>query len=184
VNDPYQWIRNLEKFIVEIDSYNKNNESKPIKLFGVCYGHQLIAKAFGGVVCPIRSPKKFIFGSDKVNLDEGFYSLNWYKDVYGSDRKDFRIMKVHGEEVSEYPNNAVNVGHSENCPHEVALYGDHIASFQGHPEFTIDKMCDVLGPRLNCKGAITSEMLEDGRKTSKLVDKDILKLVVNFLRGV
>ena len=112
-----------------------------------------------------------------------FYNLEWYKDVFGPDKTNFRIIKAHGEEVSKYPSNAVNVGRSENCPHEVAIYGDHIASFQGHPAFTEDLMRNEIGPSCYRQGFITESMREDGEKALKLADCKLLDLVVSFLRS-
>ncbi|WBV66493.1 type 1 glutamine amidotransferase [Legionella pneumophila] len=48
VNDDYPWIRKLEEFVRTLHASQK-------KLIGICFGHQLIAKALGGKV--IKSPK-------------------------------------------------------------------------------------------------------------------------------
>ena len=177
VNDQHQWIRNLENFVRDIDKNNRNSD-KNTKLYGICFGHQLIASAFGGKITR-NSKLNFIFGSDKVSLDETVTGEKWFRDVFGEDQKHFTIMQSHGERVSEVPHNAVVCGRSERCDVEVLKYGDNILSSQGHPEFTEKFMKEVLMPS---KTMLTDEEKEEAVREFPLADQDhMVQLVTNFL---
>lgn len=183
VNDPYQWVRNLEEFVRNVDKYNHEHaEYERIKLLGICYGHQLIAKALGGKVEAIKHPNKFIFGSETIELTEKICEKEWFKDVFGKQKKTFRMMQVHGEEVTVLPDNAIIVGHSETCQNEIAIYGDTILTFQGHPEFTVDVM-EGISKRL-ANSNLTEKLIEEGRLSSQLGETDVMvKLATSFLKS-
>lgn len=99
------------------------NTQKPV--LGICFGHQLLAMAFGEEVVVLD------------NNYEGYYIVNKItNDVIfdGLDEK-FLVMESHTEMVKDLPSNFVLLGDSPNCPIEVikhrlyTLYG-----VQFHPE--------------------------------------------------
>ena len=67
VHDKDEWIKMLSEFVGKV--YKKN---KPI--VGVCFGHQLIAKHFGGVV--ESNEKGWMIGSFSLNISK---KLPWMK---------------------------------------------------------------------------------------------------------
>ena len=182
VNDPHEWIRNLERFVLQLNEFNQNNKDiKPVKLFGICYGHQLIAKAFGGVVKP-NSKGKFIFGAERIELNKEIYSKKWYQEIF-HDTTHFNIMQSHGEEVSKIPTNAKNVGKSLNCSNEALAYGDNILTFQGHPELTFDKLSKIIGERLLRNGKLTDTEHNIAIARAKEVDSSSLtSMILRFLK--
>ena len=182
VNDPYQWIMNLQNFIIQLDQYNKENKNKPVRLFGICYGHQLIAKTFGGVVQPIKD-NKFIYGAEKITFNSDVSSKSWFQKALNGER-EMMICQVHGEEVSQVPSNAIVLASSESCETEAFVYeGDDIFSTQGHPEFEIDIMENLVGFKLMEKELITREQFEKGNEQVKTVPYDqVTAFVLEFLK--
>ena len=58
--DDLPWVQELKKFIISLDQKKK-------KLVGICFGHQLVAKALGGLVT--RSKRGWHVGVDSVQLN-------------------------------------------------------------------------------------------------------------------
>tara|TARA_A100001035_G_scaffold239503_2_gene204571 strand:+ start:3258 stop:3914 length:657 start_codon:yes stop_codon:yes gene_type:complete len=62
VNDKNKWQDEIKKVILQASKIN-------IPIMGLCYGHQLIGKIFGGVVEPLWN-KKIEKGNRKVSIKE------------------------------------------------------------------------------------------------------------------
>ena len=175
VNDELPWMLELEEFIKKL--YHLKGKDKP-KLFGTCFGHQLMAKAFGGTVGN-NPTEKFFFGSELVTVDDKLRNTYYFSKVFGENKNVFRIMESHGEQVVKLPSVATCVGHSESCKYEILMYGDFILSVQGHPEFTVNFMDKIL-PQI--KETLNESQMEIRIENLKLVDEDIVvQLVLEFL---
>ena len=175
VNDELPWMLQLEEFIKKL--YHLKGKDKP-KLFGTCFGHQLITKAFGGYV-GYNPNEKFFFGSELVTVDDKLRNKKFFSKVFSEKRNTFRIMEAHGEQVIKLPSIATCVGKSKSCKYEILMYGDFILSTQGHPEFTLDFMDKIL-PEI--KENLNESQIEIMDENLKLVDGDIMvKLVLEFL---
>lgn len=142
-NDETEWMLRLEEFFRQIRDMNQTNKKK-IRVFAVSFGHQLMAKAFGGTISR-NADEKFAFGSERINVSPELSEQKFYKKVFG-ETDYYTIMESHGERVAQLPEEALSVGSSATCEHEVLLYGDNIISTQGHPAFTKEIMKDMLLP--------------------------------------
>eukprot|EP00794_Sanderia_malayensis_P008215 gene8215-9094_t len=173
VNDNQEWIRKLLDFVQLVF---KNERSR---LFGICFGHQLIAKAMHGKVEDNPS-KKFVWGTEKISADQILVDKTYYKQSLGAGRDDFMIMQSHGECVSVLPANAVCVGRSATCQSEILMYGDKALSLQGHPELVREEMMTKLLPRLKNAKILSEQEAKYG--VESLNEKDQLKLM-HFVRA-
>ena len=128
-NDQAKWISNLTDFIQEVFRYQQVSNNAP-KLFGICFGHQLIAKAFGARVIK-NEYGKFIICRADVEVFDNLRNKEFYQRVF-YDEKYIRLIQCHQEEVTDLPDNAVLLGTSEHCKNEIVSYGDKILTMQGH----------------------------------------------------
>ncbi|MDO3722122.1 glutamine amidotransferase [Marinobacter sp. chi1] len=115
------WMQKLKVLIREIYQADR-------PMLGICFGHQIIADAFGAHVH--RYP-----GGWGVGLHE--YSLT--KDVQGLGlaASKFTLSVMHQDQVLEKPEAAEIVAESSFCPFAVLQYDNRILTFQAHPEFDI-----------------------------------------------
>jgi GMP synthase-like glutamine amidotransferase len=112
------WIAPLKAYL--------NAAKGHTKLVGVCFGHQIMAEAFGGKV--IKSPKGWGIGLQAYEL---FEPRAWIDSP-----APVAVPVSHQDQVVELPPTARAIGGNAFCPLGVIAYDDHPAiSMQHHPEF-------------------------------------------------
>jgi GMP synthase (glutamine-hydrolysing) len=114
VNDDAQWIRDLEDFVRQVARTD-------VPFIGICFGHQLIAKALGGSV--VRSEKGWGVGLKEVEV-RGDLGLG----------DSYRILTSYQDQVETLPPGGEILGWNEHCPVSMMAVGTMIG-IQGHPEF-------------------------------------------------
>lgn len=119
VYDDKPWITTLIEFVRELDRRQK-------KIVGICFGHQLVAQALGGKT--EKSPKGWGVGLHT-------HSFSSAPDWHDQGEMDFDILVSHQDQVVENAIGATVLASSEFCENAVCQVGDHILTFQGHPEF-------------------------------------------------
>lgn len=111
------WIAPLEEFLRRVKGR--------AKLVGICFGHQIMAQAFGGRV--EKSDKGWGLGVHDYEL------AGSEPDAAGA--ASIAIAVSHQDQVIAPPPGARVVGGSAFTPHGILAYGDDALSFQCHPEF-------------------------------------------------
>ena len=119
VYDDKPWIGQLMDFVRELHRREK-------KLVGICFGHQLVAQALGGSTG--KSPKGWGVGLHTYRFDT---APAWHDQA----DPEFQILVSHQDQVLENADGAQVLASSEFCENAVCQIGNHILTFQGHPEF-------------------------------------------------
>lgn len=117
--DHINWIQQLLKWI-------KQAYECKAKLTGICFGHQCIAQALGGRV--ERAPQGWGTGLRESHVVDPT-TLTYFPD------QTMRLLYNHHDQVVALPENATLVATSTFCPIESFRMGNHILTFQGHPEY-------------------------------------------------
>jgi GMP synthase-like glutamine amidotransferase len=163
--DDKPWITTLMEFVRELHRRRK-------KLVGICFGHQLIALALGGKVA--KSPKGWGVGLHKHTFTD---TPTWH------DQGDagLNVLVSHQDQVLEAPSDARVLAGSEFCENAVTQIGDHILTFQGHPEFVPEYSRSIMTFR---REVIGEEAYSDGMASLEGTHEGqrIARWIMNFLQ--
>jgi GMP synthase-like glutamine amidotransferase len=119
--DDHVWIAPLRNFLQAAKGR--------AKLVGICFGHQLMAEAFGGRV--ERSERGWGAGLQRYEVVE---QAPWMDAVEG-----FAVPVSHQDQIVALPSRARVLAANTFSPFGLIAYEDQPAiSFQGHPEFRPD----------------------------------------------
>ena len=117
VYEPLPWIDPLKAFLVSAKGR--------AALFGVCFGHQIMAEAFGGKV--IKSPKGWGVGLHTYEVRQS--------ETWMDAGPTIAVPASHQDQVIVPPTGATVLASSDFTPFGMLAYGDQAASIQLHPEF-------------------------------------------------
>ncbi len=121
------WIEQFMVFICALDD-------KRIPTIGICFGHQIIARALGGQVG--KNPGGWGFGVAQTTYDE---AEAWMLSA----KKTISLYAAHVEQVLKVPASARVIGGSEFCPIGSYNIGQHIFTTEYHPEITKEFVTDL-----------------------------------------
>jgi GMP synthase-like glutamine amidotransferase len=121
VYDGDPWIDELKTFVRDV--------SGQTPLIGICFGHQVMAEAYGGRV--VKSPKGWGAGLHSYEITQ---RADWMKT---DENPTLSIPVSHQDQIAELPKDATILASSAFTPYAVLEYPQRRAiSFQGHPEFS------------------------------------------------
>jgi GMP synthase (glutamine-hydrolysing) len=100
-----------------------------IPLLGICFGHQLIAQALGGIVAD--TPAGLEIGTVRVNLNQEADKDLLFRNM----PKEFYMQSSHYQAVIELPSNSTVLASTESDPHAVIRFSKNTWGVQFHPEF-------------------------------------------------
>jgi GMP synthase (glutamine-hydrolysing) len=105
---------------------------------GVCYGHQLIAKALGGEID--FHPEGPQAGSTEITLTEAGKA----DQLLGKSPKSFKVNAGNSQRISKLPNKAVVLAGNDFEPHQAIRFSEAMWGLQFHPEFGRDVTCAYI----------------------------------------
>jgi len=167
VYEDHAWIGPLENLVRDAAAAGKPQ-------VGICFGHQLMAKAFGGEVN--KSDKGWGVGVHHYDVSG---EAAWMSPSQGK----ISCAVSHQDQVIVPPPGAATIAGSGFCEFGALAYAQGPAiSFQMHPEFDHDYATDLIGIRRNRFGdALSDEGLASLKKRS---DRGVIaQWIVNFFNG-
>jgi len=184
------WVAALLSFI------RSRIHARRIKTLGLCFGHQAIAMALGGVVK--KNSPGLRAGANEFRLMNGAECVLLLEDRGG--RRDrpsrtnadtLRLLYHHGDVVDRLPPSARLLGVSDECPCDAAAYFDssssvaYMVTLQAHLEFEtkVGKKClkDILDS--DAQKGISASYLEKCRESMELETDSVeaTQAVVRYL---
>jgi len=159
-----EWINKLVGYTANLA------RSRPdVKLFGICFGHQIIGRALGGTCVP---NSRWEVGITEIQLTEigrrifGAQSLN-IQEMH----RDHVPMVLPGFELlgsTDACHNQGMVRYNPDASGRLAKLSDiQILTVQGHPEFTKSIVSKLVAIRTD-KGIFTPEFAQDAIKRNEL----------------
>lgn len=108
-------------------------------LFGVCYGHQLMAHALGGEVD---------YHPDGIEIGSKQVTLHGKDDPLLAGLPDtFPAHLTHMQTITRLPDNAVSLATSAHDKFQLVRYGEKAYSTQFHPEITPAILASIIHSR-------------------------------------
>ena len=132
------------------------------KLVGICFGHQAMAVAFGGVV--EKSPKGWGIGLHRYDIVEPPPGMR--------EPVAFAIPAFHQDQVVTLPPGSRVLAASAFTPYAAIGYDDETVSVQGHPEFSVAFSAALIKEEQDLYGAVAAPALlsllqpEDGGRAA------------------
>jgi len=128
VHDEDDWIERLTDLILLVARQGK-------RVVGSCFGHQLVARAFGGEVG--HNENGWLIGNFDVHIS---HRHNWMQpsaSVTG-------MYHFNKERVTRLPDGAQAFAHTDDYDDYAYTIGDNVMCFQGHPEQSQLSMTNFL----------------------------------------
>lgn len=135
VYEDHDWLPPLEQLVRDIAASGR-------PLIGICFGHQLIAKALGG----------------KVEKFSGGWAVG--RQVYDFGGETYALNAWHQDQVIKPPEGAEVIASNPFCANAAMVIGDNVFTVQPHPEFSgafLDALMTYRG------GAVPPELVARAR---------------------
>ncbi len=167
-SDP--WIQALIYWLRALD--------RDIPAVGICFGHQIMAQAWGGHV--EKSDRGWGVGLHEYRIEAQDL---WHKLLGRADAGEaIRVAATHQDQVVRMPETAILLASSEFTPYGALYYTDRKAlSFQCHPEFCESFASDLLISRRGVR--IDAALVDQAVETLKTPStrNEVLGAISNFL---
>ena len=131
VYDGSPWIARSEDFL-------KRAADCSVPLYGVCFGHQLVAQTFGGKV--EKCPHGWELGTATLNLTDEGRSDPLFSEI----PRTFSAQQSHGDVVTDLPPGAITLAHNDHWAYQAFRLGEAIWGTQFHPEFTSEIIANLI----------------------------------------
>lgn len=158
ITGSHSMVSEREPWSEALQPWLRDARARDVAMLGVCYGHQLMAAAFGGHVD--FHPEGRESGTLAVRLTE----TGRADALLGTLPERFYAHLTHAQSVLEAPSDAQVLAFNDHDANQALRYGPRQWSVQFHPEFTPEVMRAYLERQ--------REVLSDlGRDPQNLIDE-------------
>ncbi len=162
-------------WMVETEEFIRKAAEARMPMVGICFGHQIMAKALGGEV--IKSPKGWGLGVQEYDVLPN--------DQLAGAPKSMRFNAVHQDQVIKKPEDAEVFASSDFCEYAGLVYGGskpYAISLQPHPEFGKEFTEDLIAVRRG--SAFPQDKSDEALKSQSqdINNDDWGRLIVDFLK--
>ncbi|KAK9452146.1 class I glutamine amidotransferase-like protein [Limtongia smithiae] len=168
-----EWINTLSDYLAEAHATSQ------AKLVGICFGHQILARALGGEV--VQNPKGWELAVTSLPLTPASAATKLFPEVADG---ALRLQEMHRDHVSRAPVGVEVFASSETSPVQGMYVPDKLLTFQGHPEFD-EAIVSTMVAEMRRRGAVNNEDAVDAlARAAEANHSDMVgRAVVRFLAG-
>lgn len=155
------WTNNLRAFVREVIEADD-------RVAGICFGHQLIATAMGGVVEP---REQWHIGPHPLKL----HATPWFAET------EVHLHAMHRDIVTVLPPGATVIGEGTTADVPAYLLGDNVFCVQDHPEFPAPYVAALIAARSDRIDADTSVSAQGAIDHQPTDGPEIGRAIIAFL---
>jgi GMP synthase (glutamine-hydrolysing) len=134
-------MTDVEPWIERLCNIVRAWHARGVPILGVCFGHQLLAAAFGGRV--ERHPAGREVGTVTIHLTDAGRADPLFAGVPAT----FRASATHADHVTALPPGAVVLARNEAVPVQAFAWGETVRGVQFHPEYDAVRLREDLRAR-------------------------------------
>jgi GMP synthase (glutamine-hydrolysing) len=127
-----------EAWIARSEDFLRRAADRSVPLYGVCFGHQLLAQTFGGRV--EKCPHGWELGTVSLYLTDEGKTDPLFSDIPES----FTAQMSHGDIVTALPSGAVPLAQNKHWEYQAFKLGEQVWGTQFHPEFTPEILSNLI----------------------------------------
>ncbi|CAD8140311.1 unnamed protein product [Paramecium octaurelia] len=161
-----EWKEPLFQFLREADKMK-------IKLFGICFGHQVLAHCLGGEAQKMNHVDRMQVGRTALSTQ-----FKWKDQLINN----LNVYQIHGDYVAQLPKNTEVIMSARHCEN-YAFQSDHILGVQFHPEFNALMLLHIFrnssDPLRDVYIKDCQESFKDGYDHQQI----IWEFTINFLKN-
>ncbi len=158
------WYGDLVKLVRKLDA-----TARP--LLGICFGHQVLADAFGAAVA--KSENGWGIGIYPYQLlQREPWMQPWQESIH--------VPVCHEDQVLELPQTAVGLAQNNHCQQFFVQFSKTSLGLQGHPEFEPDFMRDLIETE---RDKLSSGQLDRARASLRIAPDNqlVCRWLANFV---
>jgi len=135
VVDPATWMEQLGEDLLRVGA-------RGTPVLGVCFGHQLLARAAGGAV--VVNPRGREIGTARVQLTAAGRKDPLFGWAHGD---EVEVQATHMDAVDPLPGAATVLASNENTSAQAFRLSEAVAAVQFHPELWAEALRDLIFSR-------------------------------------
>ena len=155
VTQDLDWSLSVEKWVPDL-------VQNAIPVLGICYGHQLLARAMGGQVD--YHPKGIEIGTTRIKC----MATGYFDPLFKGLPEQFDVHACHSQSVIRLPKAAVLIAGNSFEPHHAFRIGNFAWGLQFHPEYDENIMkayAQHMESEILSSGKILQDVIEGIRPT-------------------
>lgn len=165
IDDDFGWIARLEGVVRDIAASGR-------PLVGLCFGHQLIARALGGDV--EKSPNGWGIGLHR-------HRASAQKPWMTPELPEFILPVFHQDQVTELPPDSELLASNDHCRNFIIQFNEHTLGIQGHPEFSPDYVAALVELRSDILPQSVQAVAIASLQTPHH-NREVMRWIARFLR--
>lgn len=157
-----------DEWILDLVEWIASAVRRGARVAGICFGHQLVARALGGRV---DRAETWAVGPHRLEVEK----TSWFSGG------TVHLEAMHRDVVVELPPGARPIGRGTTARHPAFMVGDNVLGVQDHPEFTDAYVGELITARRSRIGDGIADTANRARQECPNDGPVVAEWITNFL---